>query len=181
MENNREQAHHLWHSYCINPDIRFESQESGEIPLLVLRAHPFTQLPWILNTIFIFIILFLIIVFLVPYLSPSQLFFILVSGLMFGISYVWFNFLNWFFNVGIISSKRIIDVDYYSVIYKEVSETHLHRVEDITSKTGGYFESFFDYGDVFIQTAGKEAHIEFLNVPKPTEVVRAINNLIGKK
>lgn len=96
------------------------------------------------------------------------------------LSYIWFNFLNWFFNVGVVTTLRIIDVDFTSVIYKEVTETRLDRVEDITSKSGGYFESFFDYGNVFVQTAGKDTYIEYMNVPKPSEAVRIIDELIGR-
>jgi len=115
-----------------------------------------------------------------PFLSIRQIVFTNIFGLAVLLSYVWFNILNWFFNVGVVTNQRIVDIDFSSVIYKEVTETRLDKVEDITSKSGGYFESFFDYGDVFVQTAGKEAFIEFLNVPRPSDAVRIISELIGR-
>ena len=75
------------------------------------------------------------------------------------------------------TNKRILDVDFYSILYREVSETRLTKVEDITSKTGGYFGSLFNYGNVFVQTAGSEVNIEFLNVPDPANAVKIINDL----
>lgn len=94
------------------------------------------------------------------------------------LSYIWFNFISWYFNVGIITNERIIDVDFHAVIYKEVTETILPKVEDVTAKSGGFFSAIFNYGNVFVQTAGTEANIEFHNVPKPAEVTKIINDLV---
>jgi len=73
----------------------------------------------------------------------------------------------------------VIDIDFSTVIYREVTEAGLKQIEDITSKSGGYFASLFDYGDVFIQTAGTDVNIEFLKIPKPAEVVSIVNSFIS--
>jgi hypothetical protein len=80
--------------------------------------------------------------------------------------------------VGLITNERIVDVDFYNVLYKEVTATRIEKIEDVTSKSGGFIESFFHYGDVFVQTAGNELNIEFLEVPSPSRVVRIINDLM---
>jgi hypothetical protein len=54
----------------------------------------------------------------------------------------------------------------------------INKIEDVTSKSGGFFSSVFDYGNVFVQTAGTEANVEFMNIPKPSEVVKIINSLL---
>lgn len=71
-------------------------------------------------------------------------------------------------------------MDYANIIYKEVSEARLDKIEDITSKSGGFFESFFNYGNLFIQTAGTESNVEFINIPNPSDVVRIIDDLTGR-
>lgn len=180
MKNNTKTNHHLLHSYCFYPNIRFETQESSEVVILVLRAHPITQISWIVNSLIFFILLFVSNFIIPSFFNINQTIFINIFGLAFILSYLWFNFLNWFFNVGIVTSERIVDIDFHMILYKEVTATRLNRVEDITSKTGGYFASFFDYGNVFVQTAGTEANIEFFNVPHPSKVVQTINNLLGK-
>lgn len=180
MENNNNQSHQLLHSYCLNPNVRLETQGVNEQVLLVMRAHPITQLHWIFNTIILFILLIVLNILLFSFLTARQILFTNIFGIVILLSYVWFNFLSWFFNVGVITNLRIIDIDFISVIYKEVTEARLDKVEDITSKSGGYFQSFFDYGNVFIQTAGTEINIEFENISKPSEVVRVISDLVGK-
>lgn len=178
MKNNNKSNHHYLHSYCFYPNIRFETQGASEKVILILRAHPITQVPWLINSLIFFILLFGLNLVIPSFFNLNQIIFINIFGLIIVFSYLWFNFLSWFFNVGIITSERIVDVDFHMALYKEVTATRLNRIEDITAKTGGYLASLFDYGNVFIQTAGTEANIEFFNIPHPSQVVETINNLI---
>lgn len=178
MNQERIDSHKVLHSFCIRPNIRFENQEDDEEVILVLRAHPVTLIPWILNGFILLILLFFLDFALGSFLSGTQFFFANFLAITFILSYFWFNFLGYFFNVGIITNKRIIDLDFHAVIYKEVTETIFSKIEDITAKSGGYFASLFNFGDVFIQTAGTETNVEFLKVPMPNEVVKIINDLV---
>lgn len=170
-------SHHAWHSFCVRPQIKFETQTEGEEVILVLRAHPVTLIPWIINTIFLFVILIFIDNFLPNFLSTAQIFFVNLIAITAILFYIWFNILSYLFNVGIVTNQRVVDVDLSGIIYKEVTEAKLSKIEDITDKTSGYFASVFNFGDVFIQTAGTEENIEFLKVPRPADVVRIINDL----
>jgi membrane protein YdbS with pleckstrin-like domain len=171
------ESHEVLHSFCINPGVRFDTQGPNERVILILRAHPITQIPWIFNTIFFIILLILGNIFAPLIFNGPQIFFLNIFILAFIFAYVWFNFLSWFFNVGIITNERILDVDFINVLYKEVTATRLSKVEDVTAKSGGYIRSLFNYGNVFVQTAGEEVNIEFLNVPFPSRVVEIINEL----
>ena len=86
--------------------------------------------------------------------------------------------MNWYFNVGIITNKGIVDVDFNLVLYKETTYTLLNHVEDITAKIGRFFESVFDFGNLFVQTAGTERNTEFLNIPHPSAAAKIINSLV---
>ncbi len=170
--------HRYLHSLCYYPDVRFEAQEKDEEVILVLRAHPITQLSWIIASLFGIILLVVLNFFFPIFLNSRQIFY---ANFFLGtliLAYIWLNILFYTFNVGIITNKRIIDIDFYSILYRETSETRLKNVEDITSKEAGYFGSFFHYGNVFVQTAGTQVNIEFLNVPEPEEVVKIINGLL---
>lgn len=178
METLSQPSHVLLHSFCIKPKAHFETQLENEEILLLLRAHPVTQLPWIFNGIFLLILLFFVNIFVGSFFSSQQLLFFNIGGFAFIFAYLWFNFLSWFFNVGIITNLRILDVDFHAVISKEITEARLSKVEDITEKTAGYFGALFNYGSVFIQTAGTEANVEFINIPRPTDVVKIINSIL---
>lgn len=175
-----KESHHSFHAFCLRPRLKFDGQNDTEDIILVLRAHPITQVYWIVNG-FILIITFLLLnLLLLNFLDYYQLFFFDVFGFAIILSYVWFNFLGWFFNVGMVTDERVIDIDFHSVLYKEVTIAMLKKIEDVTSKAGGFFSSLFDYGNVFIQTAGTEANIEFMNIPKPSQVAKIVNQLLSK-
>jgi len=168
----------IFNSFCLHPNICFNDQDVDEYPILVLRAHPITQLPWLFNSFFLMIFILFLNFFLPRYLGFYRFVFFNFFALALIFSYLYFNFINWFFNVGIITNKRILDVDFYGLMYRETTIAMLSKVEDITVKVGGFFYSFFDYGNLFIQTAGKEANIEFINIPKPQKVAKIINQLL---
>jgi membrane protein YdbS with pleckstrin-like domain len=168
-------------AFIPHPKICGDFKEKEEEVILLIRAHPFTQIYWFLNGIFIFFILLAINYVFFPYLDLSQKLFINVFVVVIIFSYWWFNFLSWYFNVGIVTNKRIIDIDFYGLIYKEITSAKLEKIEDITVKSGGFFASIFNYGNIFIQTAGTQVNIEFFNVPSPNKVRALINSLTTEK
>ncbi|VVA44450.1 conserved hypothetical protein [Candidatus Roizmanbacteria bacterium] len=180
MENNNKKSS-AFYSYIPNPQTKFDTQEDGENIYLLLRSHPFTQIGWVLSSILFFILLFVFNFFPQSFFNLGQILIINLFFIIFILSYIWFNILNWYFNVGIITNKRVIDIDFYAVLYKEITNAQLGRIEDTTVKSGGYIESFFDYGSIFVQTAGTEANVEFINVPHPSDAVQIINKLLSKK
>lgn len=166
--------------------MRFETQEPGETIVLFLRKHWVTNFVWIVVSVVLIITPF----FLLPSLIlnniiPAQVpqsyttFFFFVWYLI-SFSYIFGNFLLWYFTVSIVTNERIIDIDFINLLNKKFAETRIERVEDVTMKTGGFLKAFFDYGDVLVQTAAKEQEFQFYSVPTPDRVVRIINQMMGK-
>ena len=58
--------------------------------------------------------------------------------------------------------------------------TKLTHIVDVSYTQSGFAKSLFNYGDVFVQTAGTEKNFEALSVPKPREATHIIGDLIGK-
>ena len=178
MLSSEKQSHNYFHSLCVRPDVRFDSQHQDEQVILVLRRHPITQLGWILNSVILFGILLLINWFIIQFFTSNQIIVFNVFAFVFIFAYIWMNILIWLFNVGIVTDKRILDIDLYNAIYKEVTATKVDHVTDVTSKVGGFFGSLFQFGDVLVKTEGFQQNIEFADVPRPTDVVHIINDLI---
>jgi len=87
-------------------------------------------------------------------------------------------FLNWFFNCNIITDERVIDVDFSSLIYKNISAAKLENIEDITATTGGAMRSMFDFGTIKIQTAAAVTEFDFEDVPHPAKITTLLNELL---
>lgn len=180
MENNNKKGS-VFYSYCQNPKVKFDSQEEGEKVYLLVRSHPFTQIGWILTSVLLIISLFISNFFIPNFLNFEQILLFNLFFIIFIFSYIWFNILNWYFNIGIITNKRVVDIDFYAVLYKEITNAQLGKIEDVTIKSGGFIQSLFDYGSVFIQTAGTEVNIEFVDIPHPSDTVQLINKLLSKR
>lgn len=166
-------------------DIRFETQEADEKIILLLRRHWVTNLHWlVLGVIFILAptVIFPALSFLrvfnfIP--GPFQMV-ALIGFYVFIFTYIFISYLSWYFNVYILTDRRVIDVDFYNLLYKEVSSCEINKIQDVTYQVNGAFKIFFDYGTVFIQTAGEEKNLEFEMVPKPALVVKKLTELIEK-
>jgi len=173
-------SHKLFHSFCIKPKTHFDTQDENETVILVLRAHPITLFPLFINGFFFFFILFFTNFFLPTIFKFNQILFMNIIFMFFIGNYVWLGFLNWYFNVGIITDKRIVDVNFNVILYKSVTYTLLDHIEDVSAKSGGFLESVLNFGNIYIQTAGSELNTHFENVPNPSGAVKIINALIQK-
>lgn len=158
----------------------FDTQMSDEHVLLLLRRHPITQVPWILSAIGLALLPFLVAaVFpVIQFLPVRYIMAALIGWYALVFSFGFESFLMWFFNVYIITDERIIDVDFNSLIYKNISTAKLDNIEDITSTTGGAIRSIFDFGTIKIQTAAANAELEFEDVPHPAKVTSVLNELL---
>ena len=84
------------------------------------------------------------------------------------------------FNSFIVTNQRIIDVDFYSLIYKTVSYAQLERIEDVDTQVGGVLFSLIDAGNIEVQTAAEVPQFEIDLIPHPAKVARLINELTMK-
>jgi len=167
-------------SYLRNPKgVNFEIKEKQEKIELLLRMHPITNVKWILISIIMIIAPVVLKSFpILDFLPGNYQFIVILGWYLIVTSFVFESFLTWYFNVYIITDERIIDVDFYNLIYKDISTAEVERIQDVSYRMGGVVRTLFNYGDVFIQTAAEKPNFEFLAVPKPDKVVKLLQDLM---
>jgi len=170
--------HSLFHALCIKPDLRFENQKKDEEVILSLRAHPITLIPTLLNSIILFILILFLGFLFRPFLGIIQFLYLMIFFYFASFVYLWFQLVNWYFNVGIVTNLQIIDVDFSALTFRNVSRTELSHIEDITIKVSGFASSIFDFGNIFVQTAGSEINTEFMQVPNPSQAAHIIQDIL---
>jgi hypothetical protein len=159
--------------------VAFDNQDSSEHIVLVLRRHPLTLFKSFIIAIFMLIMpAFLSAVGMFAFLPGNYQFAAIILWFLITFGYVLEVFLTWFFSVYIITDERIIDVDFISLIYKDISSAKTDKIEDVTTVTGGALQSMFDYGSIKIQTAGAKTEIEFESIPHPSRVTKLLNELM---
>lgn len=84
--------------------------------------------------------------------------------------FLFFSFIDYYLDIWIITSERIIDVKQEGFFSRTVAELKLFQIQDVTSELEGFFEFIFKYGDVYVQTAGEIQRFTFKQVPNPEGV-----------
>lgn len=159
--------------------VTFENQEENEQIVLLLRAHLVTLVPALLLIVFLLFVPAIvsgILSFLSISISlaPNQTLLILLFWYLLVFGYAFYRFVFWFFNVYLVTNERIVDFDFKGILNKEFSYTTLIHIEDVEPKTVGFFGTFFNYGNVYIQTAAERPEFEFEKVPRPDDVAEKI-------
>lgn len=163
--------------YCPE-NLKFETMDNEEKVVLFLRKHPITNLGWILMSILLFSAPSLVSLTSILNGVPDNFKFVFfLIWYLVSIAYVLESFLTWFFNVYIVTDERIVDIDFYNLIYKEVSDANIDKIQDVTYKMGGVVRTLFNYGDVLIQTASEVPNFEFLAVPYPDKIAKILQDL----
>lgn len=91
------------------------------------------------------------------------------------------NFVDYYLDAWIVTNDRIMNIEQEGLFNRTVSELDLLNIQDITSEIKGILPFFFDYGDVFIQTAAEQSRFVFEQVPKPEEVRKRLLTLVEEE
>ncbi len=191
MRDYANESHvNIFSSFCQNPiGVSFQTQKPHEVIILFLRSHFATNSSWIIFTV-ILLTLPIIINLLLPlfridfFSSPTVVRFTTIYVLFYYLmvsAYAFISFLHWFYNVLIVSSERILDIDYSDIVVHNMAEAKLSHIEDVRYTQSGFIPSFVNYGNLFVQTAGTEENFEVRSIPKPREATDIITELTEKK
>lgn len=183
IELKKSEPHILTCFHEMPGGVAFENQREDEKILLFLRRHYTTNLEWQTGTILL-AILPLALLAALPFLNFSlaiPLRFIIIGTIfyyliVFGFAFV--NFVIWFYNVGLVTNLRVIDVDVNSISTKDVAATTIQEITDISYKQSGFKQNLFDFGDVFMETEALSPNFEFLQVPHPARITSLISKLM---
>lgn len=179
IKKRPDSEHSFGAALCYYPDhVSFMGKEPEEEIILLLRKHPFTNVKWF------FMVMFLLV--LPAFLSVFPFFEQLPVGFQVMSTMVWYlivmalileEFLTWFFHVNIITDERIIEVDFLNLIYREITDCNIDKIEDVTVRVGGGLRTFFNFGDVQVQTSAEISRIIFEDVPRPDIVAKVLREL----
>lgn len=186
IQKTKREKMHMFSAFCEKPYyVNFQTQEPDERILLFLRRSNITNIPWMLGAVVLTLLPLLLLfirisdtalAFFPNHLAPLLLIFYYVIVA----TYVYINFITWYYNIVLVTDRRIVDIDFADLVYKDVAETTLTLVQDVSYQETGVLRTIFDYGNVLIQTAGTIDNFELEKLPRPERVVEVVESLIGK-
>lgn len=117
------------------------------------------------------------------YLSPLARPILVLIGSTYAMS-IWLFaftvFLDFYLDVWLVTNDRIVNVNQEGLFARTISELDLYKIQDVTSQVHGVFPTMFNYGNVYIQTAGVKERFVFEQVPNPHEVRKTIIDLMAE-
>lgn len=102
------------------------------------------------------------------------------ASILFGLVYAGRLAFVWYWNAGIVTSERVVDIDQRGFFDRAVSEAPYDKIQDVSYKIKGVFGTVFNIGAVIIQTAGASSTIELLDVGDPKDVHHAITEAMSQ-
>lgn len=170
----------------ISKKILFSNQKEDEKIILFLRAHFITNFPWmIISGILIILPIIILIIsnfvnISLPFVTADLIIVLILFYYLITLAFALINFMKWFYNILIITNLGIVDIDYSGLLYHDVTFTKLNLIEDVNYIKTGFLRSLFNFGDVFIQTAGGKENLEGIGIPNPSNAAHVIADSIGK-
>ena len=99
---------------------------------------------------------------------------IIVFHFLFAWLMIFIEFIKSEFTILVATNERIVDISQVSLFNRQISETGLDRIQEVSGFTQGIWRSFLDVGRLEIQTAGTDAPIVIRFVKSPQLTARKI-------
>lgn len=77
---------------------------------------------------------------------------------------------DYYLDVWFITNKRIIDIEQKGFFRREISTFKMERIQDITIEIDGVIATFFNFGNIHVQTAGESQKFIMEGIGRPKHV-----------
>lgn len=77
---------------------------------------------------------------------------------------------DYYLDTWIVTDHRVLEIHQIGLFKRDISELRLNKIQDISVKIEGMMPTFFNYGDIIIQTAGVVQEFKFEEIADPQKV-----------
>lgn len=155
----------------------FEGQLPDEKTLKVIRMHWFALVSEGLMLFFAVVPLLGLLV-ASSYMPTAELsnftLFIVSMFFLYWWYWVFFTATMYYLNVWVITDHRVISSQQVGLFKRNVAELYLAKIQDVSVNVEGFFQTFLDFGDLEVQSAGAEKKFRLRSIQNPIEVKELI-------
>jgi hypothetical protein len=155
--------------------VEFEGKNEGEKLLVFTRRHWYVLFGMLFGTFLASLAPIVLIVLLAPFIvSYENGSLIFLFGWMLYLMMLWYTLAYKItmhsLDTWIVTDERILDIVQIGFFNRKVSELYLDTIQDISVNTKGVVQSYFNFGNIEIQTAAAANRFLFDKVPNPIEI-----------
>jgi len=93
-----------------------------------------------------------------------------------GIAGIIYHFLDWYFDVWILTNLGIIDLEYKGLFDFTSTRIEYHMIEGIAYNIKGLMPTVFNYGDMIVDKLGAQTQVTLKDAASPKKLERRIMN-----
>lgn len=154
---------------------QFHGQRENEEVISAIKNHPFVLFWPGLKTLFFLVLGIVTFAMIGGQIGGVVLviMIIIALGIFFRAIYCYIQ------SVFVLTNQRIINVTQDGMLKRNITETEISRIQDVSSKTTGFFKLMLKFGDLVIRTAGAGVGGEIVvqNIAQPYEVQQKIASM----
>lgn len=162
----------------VQPDpeeVGFATQDADEQLFILARRDIITNVGWIIQVALLIAVPIGLLVALgdlqldIGQVIPASVQLMIVSIYFTAVStYALLRLNDWYYNIFLVTNKRILKYEFNPLNRFKVSEAELHNIQDVSQSVIGVFPSLFDYGNILIQTAASRVKFKVEQIPRAT-------------
>lgn len=164
--------------------LSFEGRKDAEEVRVFTRRHWFVLLAPVLSSAVLAILPFFVILIGARWIVGFGLTNWFMLGWVVYIMCIWFGLFYRLtmhsLDVWIVTDQRIVDSMQLALFRRKVSELPLESIQDVSVNTSGIIQSYFNFGNVEVQTGASELRFMFEQVPRPIwvkdEIMRSLRD-----
>lgn len=167
------------------PNQAFPGQLRDERVFVVSRRHIIAFLPFLLLILALILLPFVFLgilgatgilteltVFLWNVIILATSAYLIFVGVLFMVGW-----LSYYYDFQIVSDRRLVDIDQHRLFARDINELAFETIQDVNVSIKGFLATYFDFGDIEVQTAAEIRHFTLGKVPMPHRVVKIITDL----
>jgi len=135
--------------------------------------------------------------FTLPNPSPDTIYTLILAVVVFTVfllTFLFSSWINYYYDILIITSERLINVNQVGMLARQTSELGLRQIQDASAQINGLWQTAFNYGLLVVETAGEDSgeasqrsglagFFSIPEVPDPNRLARLVlelhNELVG--
>lgn len=146
------------------PPLTFEGQRTGENVILLRRQHPWTL--WHAG-LFAALVIAAIIMSVVFFGLSSVSSWVILGGGAVALGLGLYRWYNWWNTITILTNERVLLSLQSGFLSRAVSEVPLAKIQDVSFKVRGLWQTLYNYGVVIIKTASSDDVMRVENIAEP--------------
>lgn len=159
--------------------------QPGERVVLVLRRFWFTAL----GIIFVSVLLLLVpiaVYYLLATFSPQLLANPIITPIIASVAVIYYlavwlfaftDFVDYYLDTWVVTTGRILNIEQQGLFKRVSSELNLSSIQDVTAEIKGPLQTFFKYGNVYVQTAAERMRFHMKGIANAEAVKATIMRL----